>query len=119
MRQMSKREALEACLRMWKWLAETGGTKEQYFIDNRQITNVPIFRCYACQYVRKTQYNEDCLEKGCILKWPKSVDWDSSLPCCRGTSPFWKWSTSHDVKTKKKEARKIVKLTEKALKELG
>ena len=76
-------ESLENCIEMWEWLrVNPDKDKEDYFKSkNIDKSDIPIYRCYACQYAAE-QANADMnlLERRGIL--------DSVCKFC----PFKNWS---------------------------
>ena len=66
---LTKKEALEKTVHMWRWIAEecerlkTVISKQTYF-ECHNISNIPRFRCFLCEYQIQYEVNT-CL----IKKW--------------------------------------------------
>ena len=103
--KLTKRKALQECIRIWSVLAATGDG------DKRSVKNADKYEsaCPCCHY---SKVNDDLYcDEDCIIKWPGS--W-----CLSAGSPFAKWEDAVTRATCKKYAQQIVKLAEEALAKL-
>lgn len=89
-------KALKLSIEMWEWLAETGGTKEEWF-TLRGIDKKPFCGCYLCQYFNKDAICEKC---------PLSKEFQDIHEPCMGTSCFYhKWEFCSRVDSRRRYAK--------------
>ena len=64
---LTKKEALEKTVHMWRWIAEECERqkkvidKKEYF-EYHNISNIPYFRCYLCEYQCQTKVHTCLIE---------------------------------------------------------
>ncbi len=101
------------CHEMWAKLAETGGEWKYEVLSYEDVNLLrPHFFCFSCYYVRHvgTGDGQDGCNR-CPIKWgTEGQENSSNVPCARNGSPFFKWDTAHDAKTRKKYAAIIATL---------
>lgn len=90
--------ALKYSIAQWKWTAETGKSKRDYF-DHFNLDHV-LSDCYICEATLSTRYERVGLSqkvarctKACPIatEMSKVTTTSSGVPCCRSGSPFEKW----------------------------
>lgn len=60
MRKITRETAIKLTRKQWRWLAMTGGMKEDYFnvADHRQSR--PILECFLCEYSDQQNSLDSC-----------------------------------------------------------
>ena len=113
MGKITKRFALEECIRIWSELAKTGSN------DKSSVKGVNKYesRCPCCEYSKQhgRKYCPDhYLEGKCLIKWTSNngacLDWDS---------PYADWEDwKNIIKDRKKHAKETIKDRKKHAKEI-
>ncbi len=113
MKQLTRHQALVECVSMWKWLANhPSSTKYDYFVaTGKADVSCSCFACaYNAQQYRLNQHFKYCRSR-CIITWPGGG-------CSESTSPYARWLRASTNYSKRKYARQIVQLAQKALAKL-
>lgn len=107
--KLSKKKALEICLELWTWLAETGGEYKEDWPEWEKYGYMK-HNCPCCEYTKKRVRGDSyshCLWCPLLSFWPSNSFFGA--PCCRLTSPYRMWDrTNAPPRTRKKYAQKIV-----------
>lgn len=114
---LTKKEALEKTVHMWRWIVEECEkwkrfvSKSTYF-ECHNISNIPFAGCYLCEYQEKAKVNT------CLIK-----KWNLSDNCCEGGCTNYEFSDYcdgfyDDYKKCAKAANAIADLAEIELKRL-
>jgi len=100
--RLTKRLALEICLKLWMWLARTGGYKEDW-PGWWEVGRMRSY-CPCCEY--KWRHRNDCSR--CLLRalWPKGC-WPDSI--------YTAWFRAATPAARRKCARVIVHGIEREL----
>ena len=110
---LTKRKALEECIKMWTWLSDhPEADKDDYFIA-MEINDEPNSECYCCEY---TINNGDCIDCTCCPIWEGAANPDDG--CYHSNSPYYKWTEAKSA-VRSEYAIEIVKLAQKALDDLN
>ena len=113
--KLTKKEALEKTVHMWRWIAEECEKRKRAINTDEYFKyfNTPISKCYLCEY--RSQYKVGtCL----IDKW-NPEDNDCRSACCK--YEFGNYCESYDdgdYQNCAKAANAIVDLAEMELKKL-
>ncbi len=86
--KLTRKEAIEKSIVLWKWLAETGKMKDCYDWEGER----PLVGCYLCEYDVSVQKVDGIPCSHCPLHHG----------CDKG--PYDKWETAQTPKTRKKYA---------------
>ena len=110
---LTKRKALEECIKMWTWLSECpGADKDDYFME-MEINDKPHSDCYCCEYAINNWGFRNC---NCCPIWEGAANPRDG--CSHPDSPYYKWCNTEIKKGHKQYSKDIVKLAQKALDEL-
>lgn len=137
MPKLTELQALYDCLALWRYLADNPVVKVsaksatiQAVADllTEEVTPPTLTtkslalvlvrpgsryhnNCPCCEYL--AQQSTHCADGAdCIINWSER---NNSYGCLNRNSPYYVWHTSKSSKVKAQEARKIVKLVERAL----
>ena len=105
--KITKRKALEDCVKIWSELAKTGAIyKPEWAIEKYSVNGCPCCR-YADDHLSL------CSECLLIGLWPDT--------CCSPGSPYYSWdyTKGEDEANRKKYAKIIANYAKKMLKEMG
>ena len=98
--ELTKKKAIELTLKMWRDLAETGETKDEWFERHPEYEKI-YADCFLCKY--STELEENC----------ELCPYDKKFGSCfDSSSPFKKWGRAATPKTRKKYAALFVKQLE-------
>ena len=92
--KLTRQQAIDKSIELWKWLAETGKEKEDYpWPRGKQ----PIDGCYLCEYALQVEDREDG-EDACSY-CPLAIN---DLNC--GTGNYYDWDDARTSTDRKKYA---------------
>ena len=124
MSNITKRQALTECLGLWKWLAENPSEEKNSWPGwGRKFR---IHNCPCCEYMREHHmniysiYTKPCQlnEKYCLIDWDTVNGAPGKVPCERRGAAYANWMDALHPLARREYALEIVRLAEKALKEL-
>ncbi len=97
--KLTRKKAIELCIEMWTWLAETGKRKFEYPFPEEQLkyagNDYPEAHCWFCEYCLQHK-DDNC--KGCPLGG------DPNDPECDKLA-YDKWDEAQTPRTRKKYAK--------------
>ncbi len=101
--KLTREKAIELCIEVWTWCAETGKQKSEYPYTKEQLKYIedeyddyPESHCWFCEYCRQHKDN-GC--RGCPL-----VSGASSKCECENMA-YKKWENAETPRTRKKYAK--------------
>ena len=101
--ELTKKKAIELTLKMWRDLAETGETKDEWFARHPEYEEIYL-GCFLCEYGK--QFKPDSICDHC----PYAQKFIGCLN--KADTPFFKWGRAATPKTRKKYAALFVKQLE-------
>lgn len=102
----------EKCIKMWEWLAETGGVKDDYFRERGGP--YPLNQCFACERMRMSEWgNPVC--GSCPVDWGTGRG-DAS--CENINSPYRTWDEIGTGAGRKLAAKKVLECIEETWEEI-
>lgn len=105
MKPLTRREALEKCYEVWKWLAQNPEASKEDAFEELGLDKMHN-NCHCCEYSETHNMNH-CLDN-CIIKWP-------TLGCCMPESPYRKWDNFASIRLSRAAAYNIANLAREAL----
>jgi len=105
--RLSRKKAIELCIELWTWLAETGLRKDDWpDWPKYQDTEAIVAYCWFCYYQEQQieryapddELNKDNVCRYCPLASIRTG-------CGKDDSPYLKWLTAKTPKTRKKYAK--------------
>ena len=111
---LTKRKALEICLRMWKWLALNPSQSKLDAIEALSLGRLE-HDCAACDYAASLSASlSGSLCDNCPV-WTG----EGHIKCLDGGSPYYDWSYGDTVEVRASAAKAIVGMTQTELDKLG
>jgi len=109
---LTKKKAIELCLKMWRWLeVNPEKDKTDWLLNNGYIPGEVDCHCFICEYVGKS-WGGDCSRCPLIFIW-------GGGHCMDVKSPYRKWSDCFcEVRDKIKYSKQIADYCESLLEEL-
>lgn len=113
--ELTKKEALRLCVKLWRWLSETG--RQKAFWPGWEINGGKYSEinsdCFLCEYIfQVTDPNKAvCYSCPLIDLWGID-DNDNNCPCMWKSSPYYKWYISFNSDDRKKYAKEIADFAE-------
>ena len=104
--KLTKRKALEICLELWQWCAETGLDKADW--PGWHKYGQMDADCPCCEYVRQHPSDHCPIWKACHGR---------ELLCMNKDYPFCDWLFNTSLKGSKRHAHRMVELIQTKLKE--
>lgn len=100
---------------LWAWLAENPEKMKEAWPGWWAVGRIPVAYCWACDYdvQQAHQFMEEATCSHCPLLelWP--------IDCLMPPSPYLKWQSTEDLKTRREAAQAIVDFCDKKLAEIG
>ena len=105
--KLTKKEAIELTLKMWRDLAETGKGKGAWFKRYPEYKGIYL-GCFLCEFgTRKRPAGSSC-----CIHCPYS---EKFYACMTWDSPYFKWTDAPTPKTRKEYAALFVKQLSRAI----
>lgn len=107
--KITKQDTLKWCMRLWKWLMETGAKLKREWpgwIYNGGRIHRMIHNCPCCSYVEKDGWI-NCAKCPLVPIWKHPVSNYQDAPCNKPGSPFYKWKNAKTTDERKKHAKVI------------
>jgi hypothetical protein len=97
--KLTRKKAIELCIELWTWLAETGKQKKDWPEWEKYHCHI-VWHCWLCYY---------CKQRG---GRPRKHGDCSNCPyyevygfCAEDKKPYYKWTESKQKRTRKKYAK--------------